>query len=223
MRRIDDETARKSLLAVAPQGRGIDSRAGAVAAFEPDGAFEPLVVAVERIDEVFERKLVVARLDVERETQPRRIGQRPHADQRVGKHGPGEGPAGHVVDRVEHGDLAVIEFALPFEHLDGTFDDVAQAGALALREVADGVVNVVGRIAVAGENRLVDAQRVGPDVPVADIGVGEERIVENLRQLVVGDDLVAGAGGKKHHQSGGSRYAEESFHIIRCVLSCCAP
>lgn len=67
VRRIDGETARESLLAVAPQGRGIDSRAGAVAAFEPDGAFEPLVVAVERIDEVFERKLVVARLDVERE------------------------------------------------------------------------------------------------------------------------------------------------------------
>ena len=223
MRRIDGETARESLLAVAPQGRGIDPRAGAVAAFEPDGALEPLVVAVERIDEVPERKLVVARLNVEREAQPRRVGQRPHADQRVGEDRPGEGPAGHVVDRVEHGDFAVVKLALAFEHLDGALDDVAQAGALALREVADGVVNVVGRITVTGEDRLVDAQRIGFDIPVADIGVGEERIVENLRQLVVGDDFVAGAGGEKHREEGESRYTEVSFHIIRCFSTYCAP
>ena len=55
-------------------------------------------------------------------------------------------------------------------------------------------MNVVGRITVTGEDRLVDAQRIGFDIPVADIGVGEECIVENLRQLVVGDDFVAGPG-----------------------------
>ena len=84
-------------------------------------------------------------------------------------------------------------------------------------------MNVVGRITVTGEDRLVDAQRIGFDIPVADIGVGEERIVENLRQLVVRDDFVAGAGGEKHREEGESRYTEVSFHIIRCFSTYCAP
>ena len=84
-------------------------------------------------------------------------------------------------------------------------------------------MHVVGRIAVAGKNRLVDAQRIGLDVPVADIGVGEERIVENLGQLVIGDDLVAGAGGEEERQEGESPYLKKLFHIIRCFSACCAP
>ena len=154
----------------------------------------------------------------------RRVAQRPDADERIGEHRAREGAAGDVVDRVEHGDLLVIDLTLPFEHLDGPLDHVAQTGALALREVADGVVHVVGRVAVAGEDRLVDAQRVGLHALAADVGVGEERIVENLRQRVVGDDLVAGAGGQQQHEGRGSRHAEESFHnrsvliILRTVM-----
>lgn len=53
--------AREALLAVAPQGRGVDVGARAVAQFEPHGAFQPPLVAVQRIDEVFERKAVFAR------------------------------------------------------------------------------------------------------------------------------------------------------------------
>ena len=158
VRRVGRKPAREALLAVAPQGRGVDVGARAVAPFEPHGAFQPPLVAVERIDEVFERKAVFARLDIERKAQTGRVAQRPDADERVGEHRAREGAAGDVVDRVEHGDLLVIDFPFPFEHLDGPLDHVAQTSALALREVADGVVHVVGRVAVAGEDRLVDAQ-----------------------------------------------------------------
>ncbi len=99
-----------------------------------------------------------------------------------------------------------------FEFLNRHFDHVAQAGTLALGEVADRIVDITGRIAVACEYRFVDVQRVDLDPLVADIGVGEERIVENLRQLVVGDDFVAGAGGACEQQERVERYTENAFH-----------
>ena len=98
--------------------------------------------------------------------------------------------ARRVGDRVEHGDLAFVIGSLGIEHADGGFDHVAQAGALAFREVADGVLHVFGRIAVPLEYRLVDPQRIGPDALLADIGIRQKRIAEDHRKFVVGYDLV---------------------------------
>ena len=211
---IDRKAAGEILLPVAAQGRRIDVGAGAVAAFEPHHAPQALFVAVKRIDEVFETQVVLAGPHVDGEPQAGRIAQRADADQRVGIDRAGETPAGDVVDRVEDGDFAVVIFALGFEHFDRQLDHVAQTGALAFREVADGVVDVLGGIAVTGEDRFVDIQRVDVHLFAADIGVGEESVVKNLRQFPVGNDLVAGAGSGQNEQEHAEGYADNTFHSL---------
>ncbi len=62
------------------------------------------------------------------------------------------------------------------------------AGALAFREVADGRLHIVRRVAVGGENRLVDIQRVDIQAVLPHIGVGKVYVVEDLCQLLVGND-----------------------------------
>ena len=104
-----------------------------------------------------------------------------------------EGALRDVVDRIEDRHLAVVDLAFGLEQVDRPFDDIAQAGALALREVADRIVDILGRIAVAGKDRLVDPQRIGADVLVGNIGVGQEGIAENQRQLTVRNDRMPGA------------------------------
>ena len=209
---IDRETAGEILRPVTAQRRGIDATAPAVPVFEPDDAPQPLLVPVERVDEVFEPQFVLAGLHIDGDPQARRIAQRPHADQRIGIDRTRESTAGHVVDRIEHGNLTVVKFTLGFEFIDRHLDDVAQTGALALRNVPDRIVDITGRIAIAGKDRFVDVQRVDIDPHVADIGVREEGVVEDLRQFLIGDNLVAGTGGACKQQERAERYTENAFH-----------
>ena len=160
--------------------------------------------------------------------EPRRVAQRAHAHQRVGVDAPREGAPRHVVDGVEDGDLVLVALALLLEYADGLLDHVAQAGALALREVADGVLHVLGRVAVAGENRLVNLERVEAEPLRGDVGVGQEGVVENQRQLIVGDDFVARAGSGHQAEQQQRRQSDAVFHgsvrfimlrTVRCVMS----
>ncbi len=150
--------------------------------------------------------------DVEGEAQARRVAERSHADERVGVDPPREGARRHAVDRVAYGHLAVVVLALRLEQLDRPLDHVAQTGALALREVADRVLHVGRRIAVAGEDRFVDLQRVGVGVAVAEVGVREEGVAEDQRQLLVGDDLVVGAGAREERREEAERERKGAFH-----------
>ena len=121
---VDRETAGEILRPVTAQRRGIDTAAPAVPVFEPDDAPQPLLVPVERVDEVFEPQFVLAGLHVDGDPQARRIAQCPHTDQRIGIDRTCEGTAGHVVDRVKHGNLTVVKFTLGFEFLDRHLDNV---------------------------------------------------------------------------------------------------
>ena len=80
--------------------------------------------------------------------------ERPHAKQRIGPERSTGRTQGDVVDGIEHRDLAAEELALGFEQVDGLLDDIAQAGALALGKITDGIMDVLRGITVTGEDRL---------------------------------------------------------------------
>ena len=169
-------------------------------------------IAIERIDQVGKLHVVGAGDYVERETKLRRIGERTHADQRIGADGAPCGTQRHIVDGIEDGDLAAIVFALGVEHGDGALDDVAQTGALALGEVADGVLHILRGVTVAGEDGLVDVERIGRGIAAAEVGVGQKGIVEDEGQFVVGDDRMVGARERTQGERDTREETEERFH-----------
>ena len=114
-----------------------------------------------------------------------------------------------VVDRIQNRHLAVEMLRLGFEQFDRLLDHIAQAGALALGEVADRILHVGRRIAVLGEDRLVEIQRIGPHPPMLHVGIREECVVKDERELLVGDDLVSRTG----QQQARYQYIYKSFHI----------
>ena len=180
-----------------------------VGPLEPDAGTQ-LRILVERIDQIVERDRIVARTDaVEDETEPRRIAQPRDADERVGVERAAERAARDVVDRIQNRHLAVEMLRLGFEQFDRLLDHIAQAGALALGEVADRILHVGRRIAVLGEDRLVEIQRIGPHPPMLHVGIREECVVKDERELLVGDDLVSRTG----QQQARYQYIYKSFHI----------
>lgn len=60
----------------------------------------------------------------------RAVSRSDHADQRIGIDRTRESTAGHVVDRIEHGNLTVVKFTLGFEFIDRHLDDVPPRRAL---------------------------------------------------------------------------------------------
>ena len=196
--RIDFERTFEMFVVALPHRRRQHVRTAAVAFFEPEHTPQPFV-AVERIDAVVQFDRVGARACIQCDAHARSIAQRPYPDERIGMQPPCLRPFGYVVDSVQYGDFAVVVLSFAFEQHDGLLDDIAQTSTLALREVADGVLHVGHSVTVTGENRLVYLQRIQLSLAL-DIGIDEKRIVENERQLVVGDDRVAFAGSGRERE-----------------------
>ncbi len=199
MRRIDRHLARETLVAIAVEYCRVARRLDRVVAFEPQlGA--RYAVLVQRVDHVVERYGILARQDVfDGNLQQRRVAHACGTYKRIGVYGARKGALSHVVDRIEDHDLIRLGRGLGRETVAHHGDQVAQTRTLALGVALQRVAYIVDRIAVTSEDRFVQLQRIGIDAHLAQIGIRQKCVVEDVHKAAVGDILrpVACRRGRK--------------------------
>ena len=67
------------------------------------------------------------------------------------------------------------------------------------------------------EDRFVDVERIEVEVAVVDVRIGQQRVVEYLAQLLVGDDLVASATDREGRRDDDCEH-DCLFHGMRYLI-----